>query len=174
MNEMYENNVASSTSTKEKCPYCGGVIEAGSRFCGYCGGKIERPAHVVENPPYQTPTYSQGQKMKAPFGIGAMICSIIGMGLLLLFFIIGNDNEDLYPFFVMMSITGLAISIVGMALGIVGWNKIKGNFSAYSGTSRLTVAKILGIIGAVIWSLIVTMAISMLVVDGSLEGLFFL
>ena len=34
MNEMYENNVASSTSTKEKCPYCGGVIEAGSRFCG--------------------------------------------------------------------------------------------------------------------------------------------
>ena len=73
MNEMYENNVASSTSTKEKCPYCGGVIEAGSRFCGYCGGKIERPAHVVENPPYQTPTYSQGQKMKAPFGIGAMI-----------------------------------------------------------------------------------------------------
>ena len=103
-----------------------------------------------------------------------MICSIIGMGLLLLFFIIGNDNEDLYPFFVMMSITGLAISIVGMALGIVGWNKIKGNFSAYSGTSRLTVAKILGIIGAVIWSLIVTMIISMLVVDGSLEGLFFL
>lgn len=173
MNEMYENNVASSTSTKEKCPYCGGVIEAGSRFCGYCGGKIERPAHVVDNPPYQTPTYSQGQKMKAPYGTGAMVCSIIGMGLLLLFFIIGDD-EDLYGFLSMLAITGLAISIVGMALGIVGWNKIKGNFSAYSGTSRLTVAKILGIIGAVIWSLIVTMIISMLVVDGSLEGLFFL
>lgn len=173
MNEMYENNVASSTSTKEKCPYCGGVIEAGSRFCGYCGGKIERPAHVVENPPYQTPTYSQGPKMKAPFGIGAMICSIIGMGLLLLFFMIGSDNEDMYPFFVMMSITGLAISIVGMALGIVGWNKIKGNFSAYSGTSKLTVAKILGIIGAVIWTIIVSIGTFMVIGGYGLEGLFF-
>lgn len=173
MNEMYENNVASSTSTKEKCPYCGGVIEAGSRFCGYCGGKIERPAHVVDNPPYQTPTYSQGQKMKAPYGTGAMVCSIIGMGLLLLFFMIGSDNEDMYPFFVMMSITGLAISIVGMALGIVGWNKIKGNFSAYSGTSKLTVAKILGIIGAVIWTIIVSIGTFMVIGGYGLEGLFF-
>ena len=115
---MYDNNVASSTSTKEKCPYCGSVIEAGSRFCGHCGGKIERPTHIAENAPYQTPTYSQGPKMKAPFGTGAMVCSIIGMGLLLLLFIIASENEDLYPFFGMMAITGLAVSIVGMALGI--------------------------------------------------------
>lgn len=173
MNEMYENNVASSTSTKEKCPYCGGVIEAGSRFCGHCGGKIERPTRIVENAPYQAPTYSQGPKMKAPYGTGAMVCSIIGMGLLLLFYIIGDD-EDLYGFLTMLAITGLAISIVGMALGIVGWNRIKGNFSAYSGTSKLTVAKILGIIGAVIWTIIVSIGTFMIIGGYGLEGLFFL
>ncbi len=169
---MYDNNIASSTSTKEKCPYCGSVIEAGSRFCGHCGGKIERPTHIAENAPYQTPTYSQGPKMKAPFGTGAMVCSIIGMGLLLLLFVIASENEDLYPFFGMMAITGLAVSIVGMALGIVGWNKIKGNFSAYSGTSKLTVAKILGIIGSVIWTILVSVGTFLLLVDGSLDGFF--
>ena len=112
--------------------------------------------------------------MKAPFGTGAMVCSIIGMGLLLLLFIIASENEDLYPFFGMMAITGLAVSIVGMALGIVGWNKIKGNFSAYSGTSKLTVAKILGIIGAVIWTVIVTIGSFMIIGGYGLEGLFFL
>ena len=168
---MYDNNIASSTSTKEKCPYCGSVIEAGSRFCGHCGGKIERPTHIAENAPYQTPTYSQRPKMKAPFGTGAMVCSIIGMGLLLLFYIIGDD-EDLYGFLSMLAITGLAISIVGMALGIVGWNRIKGNFSAYSGTSKLTVAKILGIIGSVIWTILVSVGTFLLLVDGSLDGFF--
>ncbi len=110
--------------------------------------------------------------MKAPFGTGAMVCSIIGMGLLLLLFIIASENEDLYPFFGMMAITGLAVSIVGMALGIVGWNKIKGNFSAYSGTSKLTVAKILGIIGSVIWTILVSVGTFLLLVDGSLDGFF--
>lgn len=172
MNEMFDNNNASPTSTKEKCPFCGGVIEAGSRFCGYCGGKIERLTYVAGNTPYQAPAYSQGAKTKAPFGIGAMVCSIIGMGLLLLLFIIGSENEELYPFFGMMAIAGLAVSIVGMALGIVGWKKIKGNFSAYSGTSKLTVAKILGIIGAVIWSILVTVGTFLLLVDGSLDGFF--
>lgn len=177
MDENYKNQGVSEDSQTpfysqgvalKKCPNCRADIDADSVYCEYCGSKIGDSISSSVNVSPNTP---QGSKPKAPLGTGALVFSIIGLGVLFFTLLIADEvDEDLDILVGLVAFGGIAASVIGMVMGIVGSKKIKGNYSAYSDAPKLTVGKILGIIGLVIWSLVMLLGIILVLVDEGIEG----
>ena len=111
-------------------------------------------------------------KPKAPFANGSLICSIIGLALMSLLFFFPDDTDEIADLFIgFVVLGGFALSILGMVFGIVGSKMIKGDYNAYSDSSKLLVGKILGIIGLVLWILLMILGIIMILAEEGMEGL---
>ncbi len=179
MDENYEsrgfsNATQMSSPTQsvamKKCPNCRADIEADSVFCEYCGSRVGTSTPVAAN--ISTPTAAAPDgKLKAPLATGSLICSIVGLGLLFIMLVISADADEML--LGLMFYVGIAASIVGMSLGIAGLKKIKGNYSAYSNAPKLTVGKILGIIGVVSWASVMLLGIILVLAEEGIEGLLY-
>ena len=180
MDENYEsrgfsNATQMSSPTQsvamKKCPNCGSDNKAYSVFCEYCGTRIDTPTQMAANMSTSTAAASEG-KLKAPFANGSLICSIIGLGIMSLLVFIPDDTDEIADMFIgFVVLGGLALSILGMVFGIVGSKKINEGNNAYSDSSKLVVGKILGIIGLVLWSVLMTLGMIMILAEEGIEGL---
>lgn len=186
MDDDYKNTSVSDVSQEAsypqsvalmKCPHCKADIEVGSMYCEYCGGKIEDSPSPA--PTYSPPsTYSnvspvspQANTTSAPLGTVSLILSIVGLVVLLLVFLLPEDmDEDLDMLIGLVVIGGIAASIVGMVLGISGLKKIADNRRAYSGVPKLTVGKILGLVGIISWGVLMTVGFFFIFATEGLEG----
>ena len=91
--------------------------------------------------------------------------------MLLLVFLLPEDmDEDLDMLIGLVVIGGIAASIVGMVLGISGLKKIADNRRAYSGVPKLTVGKILGLVGIISWGVLMTVGFFFIFATEGLEG----
>lgn len=152
----------------KKCPNCGGKNDEGNVFCEYCGCKIE-PSDVRSMT--GIPSEAIGPKPKAPFGTPSLICSIIGLALIMLDLTIAQFDEEIFEFLMgMLFYAGIGLSIVGLVLGAVGLKKVKGSFEAYSDSAKLIVGMVLGIVGIVSWSMLMLIGTIAILEEEGLEG----
>lgn len=187
MYDDYQNTSASGASQESsytqggalmKCPHCKADIEVGSVYCEFCGSKLD-DSHSPAPSYSPSPTYysnvsatsPQANATSAPLGTMSLIFSIVGLAVLLLALVIPEDlDEDLDVLIGLVVLGGVAASIVGMSLGIAGLKKIADNRSAYSGVSKLTVGKILGLVGIISWGVLLTIGFFVIFVTEGLEG----
>lgn len=181
MDDDYKNTSVSDVSHEAsypksgslmKCPHCTADIEVGSMYCEYCGGRIEdsqSPSVAHANVSHgATPGYTT----EAPLATKSLVFSIIGLAVLFLVLLIAAEVDDDFDMLVgLVGMGGIAASIVGMVLGISGLKRINGNRSAYSGVSKLTVGKVLGIVGVAIWGAVMFLGTIVILAEEGLEGL---
>lgn len=109
------------------------------------------------------------EKPKAPYGTASLVCSIIGLALLIITWLMPDDDE-FETLSGLIILTGIAMSIVGMVLGIVGSKKIKNRSNEFSNSSALLAGKIMGIVGVACWGFLMLIGtIYILLVEG-IEG----
>lgn len=183
MDDDYKNTSVSDVSQEAsypqrvalmKCPHCKADIEAGSMFCEYCGGKIDdshSPAIAHAN---VSPGAIQEYSTEAPLANKSLVFSIIGLAVLFFTLLIaGEVDEDFDMLVGLVAMGGIAASAVGMALGIAGLKRVNGNRSAYSGVPKLTVGKVLGIVGLAIWGAVMLLGIILIVAEEGMGGLLY-
>ncbi len=183
MDDDYKNTSVSDVSQEAsypqsvalmKCPHCKADIEVGSMYCEYCGGKIEdshSPAVAHAN---VSPGATQEYSTEAPLATKSLVFSIIGLAVLLLILMIADEVDEDFDMLVgLVVMGGIAASVVGMVLGITGLKRINGNRSAYSGVPKLTVGKVLGIVGVAIWGAVMFFGIIMILAEEGIEGLLY-
>lgn len=160
-----------------KCPHCKADIEVGSVYCEFCGSKLDdsySPAPTYSPPPTYanvSPVSPRANTVPAPLGTVSLILSIVGLAVLLLVLVLPEDtDEDLDVLIGLVVIGGVVASIVGMSLGISGLKKIADNRRSYSGVSKLTVGKILGLVGIISWGVLLTIGFFVIFATEGLEG----
>lgn len=101
------------------CKNCGTQIEDNSSVCPKCGEHIIRTDY---------PGQATIAKPKAPNSISGFVCSIVGLFI---------------PF------VGFILCIIGIVLSCKGKKAVTRNPEAYSGTGFLTAGLVIGIVGLV-------------------------
>lgn len=152
----------------KKCPNCGGKNDEGNVFCDYCGCRIELSDAI---PITEKPSDAIDPRPKAPFGTPSLVCSIIGLALIMLDMTIAQFDEESFELLMgMLFYAGIGLSILGLVLGAIGLKKVKGSFDAYSDAAKLIVGMVLGIVGIVSWSMLMLIGTIAILEEEGLEG----
>ena len=107
-----------------------------------------------------------------PFGTPSLVCSIIGLALIMLDLTIAQFDEESFDFLMgMLFYGGIGLSILGLVLGSIGLKKVKGSFDKYSDAAKLIVGVVLGVVGIVSWSLLMLIGTIAILEEEGLEGL---
>ena len=153
----------------KRCPNCGGKNDEKNVFCEYCGCKINPSDDLSVT---GIPSDSIGPRPKAPFGTPSLVCSIIGLALIMLDLTIAQFDEESFDFLMgMLFYGGIGLCILGLVLGSIGLKKVKGSFDKYSDAAKLIVGVVLGVVGIVSWSLLMLIGTIAILEEEGLEGL---
>jgi hypothetical protein len=138
-----------------KCPECGKQISDKAATCPNCGIDVQKafmpsPQHLYQPNSVVPETFIKTRR--APFGIVALILSIVSYILLLIMVMgISTGRSELSLIIVFV----LYASILGLVFSIIGLTIVKRNRQAYTHKPMLVISLVLCIVSIIISALLI-------------------